>query len=80
MTQNERPATRPKAETHGSPKKTAFEEAGEEQSLSLMGEFLVFLREEKNWWLVPLLVVLGLFGLLVALGSTGAAPFIYTLF
>ena len=60
--------------------KTKFEEAGEEKPLSLAGEFLLFLRESKKWWLIPILVLLGLTGLLVALGSTGAAPFIYTLF
>jgi hypothetical protein len=39
-----------------------------------------FLVENKKWWLIPIVVVLGFFGVLVVLGSTGAAPFIYTLF
>jgi hypothetical protein len=61
--------------------KTEFEEAGEEEkALTLAGEFFLFLRESKKWWLVPILLLLGLTGLLIALGSTGAAPFIYTLF
>jgi hypothetical protein len=36
--------------------------------------------DNKAWWMLPIVVMLGLIGLLVALGSTGAAPFIYTLF
>lgn len=46
----------------------------------LLGEFAAFLRQSKKWWLLPILIVLGLFGLLVVLAGSGAAPFIYTLF
>lgn len=60
--------------------KNEFEEAGEQQQLSLLREFTLFITENKKWWLIPILLVLGMMGLLVMLGSTGAAPFIYTLF
>lgn len=60
--------------------KTDFEAAGQEQQLSLVQEFVLFITENKKWWLIPILLVLGMVGLLVVLGSTGAAPFIYTLF
>lgn len=43
-------------------------------------EFLVFLKENRKWWLLPLALAIVLMGWLVLLGSTGAAPFIYTLF
>lgn len=43
-------------------------------------EFLDFLKHNKKWWLVPILLVLGLFGVLIILASTAAAPFIYTMF
>ena len=43
-------------------------------------ELWLFLRHTKKWWLAPILVVLVLFGLLLMLSSTAAAPFIYTLF
>lgn len=47
---------------------------------NLVSEFTAFLKENKKWWLAPILVaILGL-GLLVLLGGTAAAPFIYTLF
>ena len=46
----------------------------------LVGEFTDFLRENKKWWLAPIVIaILGL-GLLVLLGGTAAAPFIYPLF
>ncbi len=47
---------------------------------SLLGELWGFIKENKRWWLLPIVVFLLLFGLLLALGGTGAAPFIYTLF
>ena len=43
-------------------------------------EVWLFLRDNKKWWLTPLLVILLVFGVLVALGGTALAPFIYTLF
>lgn len=46
----------------------------------IVNEFMMFIKENKTYWMVPILLVLLLFGLLIALGSTGAAPFIYTLF
>jgi predicted cobalt transporter CbtA len=46
----------------------------------LASEFFEFLRDNKKWWLAPIVIsILGL-GLLVLLGGTAAAPFIYTLF
>jgi hypothetical protein len=46
----------------------------------IVGEFVEFLKDNKKWWLAPIIIsILGL-GLLVLLGGTAAAPFIYTLF
>jgi len=47
---------------------------------SLIREFGAFLMENKKWWLLPIIVVFLLLGVLIVLGGTGAAPFIYTLF
>lgn len=60
--------------------KNEFEQGGDEQQLSLIQEFAQFIVENKKWWLIPILLSFGLIGLLVVLSSTGAAPFIYTLF
>ena len=57
-----------------------FERLGEEDQLSLVSEFILFIKENKAWWMIPIVLVLGLVGILVVLSSTGAAPFIYTLF
>ena len=43
-------------------------------------ELVLFLRQNKKWYLIPIIVSILLLGVLLALGSTGAAPFIYTLF
>ena len=57
-----------------------FEEMGREQEPSLLREIWTFIKEEKLWWMSPIILALLLVGILVALTSTGAAPFIYTLF
>jgi hypothetical protein len=38
------------------------------------------LKQNKKFWLIPVVVLLLLVGVLIILGSTAAAPFIYTLF
>ena len=58
-----------------------FEKAASDKSGSgILSEFWGFLRENKKWWLLPIIVLLLLFGLLIMLSGTGLAPFIYTLF
>ena len=49
--------------------------------MTFLAELWRFLRSRKEVWLPPLIVVLIFFGaLIVALQSSAAAPFIYTLF
>lgn len=57
-----------------------FEAEASEPAPGVVAELWEFLRENKSWWLTPIIVILLLLGALVALGGTGAAPFIYTLF
>jgi hypothetical protein len=56
------------------------EELTREKRSGLLSEFWLFLKENKKWWLLPILLVIFLLGLLVFLGGSGAAPFVYTLF
>jgi drug/metabolite transporter superfamily protein YnfA len=47
----------------------------------VLSEFWQFLRQEKKYWLVPIVIVFILFGLLMVFSQSSAvAPFIYTLF
>lgn len=40
-----------------------------------------FLKQRKKFWLVPMIIVLLLFGLIIVIGGSSAiAPFIYTIF
>ncbi len=57
-----------------------FARHAEEQDPGLVREFIDFLGQNKKWWLLPIIVTLLLLGLIVAVGGTAAAPFIYTLF
>ena len=44
-------------------------------------EFWDFLKVRKKYWLIPILIVLALFGSLIVLSQgTAVAPFIYTIF
>jgi hypothetical protein len=48
---------------------------------SIIVEFWEFLKLRKRYWLLPILIVLGLFSALVFFTeSSSMAPFIYTLF
>jgi hypothetical protein len=60
--------------------KPSFAQAAGEKPPSLGREIIDMLKHNKKWWMIPIIVVLLLFGVLLVLGSTGAAPFIYTLF
>ena len=47
---------------------------------SIVGEFWGFLGANKKWWLLPIVVLLLMFGAMTLLSGTAVAPFIYTLF
>ena len=48
---------------------------------SVIGEMFSFLWKRKLWWLMPMILVLVVFGLLMVFAqASGIAPFIYTLF
>jgi hypothetical protein len=48
---------------------------------SIIVEFLEFLKVRKRYWLLPIVVVLLLFGALIVFTESSAiAPFIYALF
>jgi hypothetical protein len=47
----------------------------------LVREFRMFLKEDRTWWLAPILVVLGALGVFtVFVQGSALAPFIYALF
>jgi hypothetical protein len=46
----------------------------------LLREVFAFLKHTRKWWLAPVLLLLLVVGMLVVLGGTAVAPFIYTLF
>jgi hypothetical protein len=54
-----------------------FRRLAETRQPGLLAEFWQFLRHNKKWWLLPILLALLLLGALVVLSSTALAPFIY---
>jgi len=49
--------------------------------MEFLRDLWYFMKERKKYWLVPIIIVMLLFGLLIVFGGGSAlAPFIYTLF
>jgi hypothetical protein len=59
------------------PKDEFLQAAGQEER-GLLAEFVAFMAENKVWWLAPILIVFLLLGVLLVLGATGVAPFLYS--
>lgn len=47
---------------------------------SFISELFAFIKAHKAYMLIPIVVMLLLAGLLIILGGTKAAPFIYSIF
>lgn len=60
--------------------KNKFQEEASRKRGNLLSEFFDFLRHNKKWWLLPIVLILLLLGLIVLLSGTAIAPFIYPLF
>jgi hypothetical protein len=60
--------------------RSEFQKEADQKRESFLGEFAQFLMTNKKWWMIPILVVLLLVGVLLVVGGSGVAPFIYTLF
>ncbi len=49
--------------------------------MEMVRELWAFMRERRKFWLLPMLLMMGLFGgLIILTHGTAIAPFIYTLF
>ncbi len=49
--------------------------------MSIFGELWHFVRARKKYWLLPIIMMMALFGgLIVLTQGTAVAPFIYTVF
>ncbi|MDH3658513.1 MAG: DUF5989 family protein [Alphaproteobacteria bacterium] len=49
--------------------------------MSIFAELWQFMRARKKYWLLPIIVMMALFGgLIVLTQGTAVAPFIYTVF
>jgi hypothetical protein len=57
-----------------------FERAAENSRRGIARELVYFFGQTRKWWLVPIVLLALIFGGLMFLSSTAAAPFIYTLF
>jgi hypothetical protein len=62
------------------PDNTEFVAASQKARSNILSDFFSFLAHNKKWWMIPILICLLLFGLLLVLGGSSLAPFIYPLF
>jgi hypothetical protein len=77
LTKNSPPA---RTDEHPGSSAQQFADEAASANAGLFSELWDLVVHNKKWWLIPTVVVLLLIGVLVLLGSTAAAPFIYTLF
>jgi hypothetical protein len=54
--------------------------APDEHGGSVWLDLGLFLWQNKSWWLMPVVLALGVLGLAIVMAGSAAAPFIYTLF
>jgi|RhiMethySRZTD1v2_1073278.scaffolds.fasta_scaffold1149308_2 hypothetical protein len=52
----------------------------DQRQTNIVSELFGFVRSNRKWWLLPILVSLLLVSVFLFLAATGAAPLIYTLF
>jgi len=57
-----------------------FEKQGQQGEGNFFSDYWHFLRHNKKWWLIPIVVVLLALAALALLSTTALAPFIYPLF
>lgn len=57
-----------------------FSEIAKEKRPSLLSEFWCFIKYNKKWWLLPILIVLILLAVFALLSGKAIAPFIYPFF
>ena len=62
------------------PPPNEFQQKAAGKQRGFAAEFLDFALHNKKWWLTPILVLLLLASVLIILGGSGVAPFIYTIF
>jgi hypothetical protein len=64
----------------GNDTKPKFTEVKPGRQKGVIAEFVGLLRENKKYWMLPIILLLLAFGALVILSGSSVAPFIYTLF
>ncbi len=69
-----------KTEKQPQPEKSAAQRQAEQPQPGLVRELAAMILHNKKWWLIPILATILALGLVVYLGGTAAAPFIYSLF
>lgn len=62
------------------PQRVQKDDLAPEHNRGIVGSLWGFLRDNRKWWLLPILISFLLFGVLLFLAASGAAPFIYTVF
>ncbi|MBA2113884.1 DUF5989 family protein [Bremerella alba] len=68
----------PQSTDHDSNKDFASQAEGNDPGI--VREFVLYLQENKKWWLIPMILTLLAIGVVGLLAGSGLAPFVYTLF
>lgn len=63
-----------------SPSSDDFARQAGQAEQGFISELWDFMRDNKKWWVTPIVVALLAIGVLLVLSTTAAGPFIYALF
>ena len=58
----------------------SIEDVKAPKSQGIIAEFWSFLRHNKKYWLIPILLTFIILGILIIFSGSAVAPFIYPLF
>jgi hypothetical protein len=50
------------------------------KNAGFLADLFCFVKQNRKWWLLPIISVFLIVGVLLVLGGTSTAPFIYSLF
>ena len=70
----------PRDSTEQDRQAAAFSEQVDQKSTGMVGEFWGMLRDNKKWWLTPIIAAAILLGVFMLLFGTPLSPLIYSLF
>ncbi len=73
-------SAQPRSATDSESRSDAFAREAARRRSGILTEVWGYLRQNRKWWLLPILIALFLVGVLMFVGSSVVAPLVYPVF